>query len=250
MEINNNLRITFSWAGTIIMIILAALALYFNREKVTILEIKKINKIELTRPLNVDRLSSTYMYDDSIPVEHLWQTSYVIKNTGETTIYGEGFDNKTIRGNSLKLHIRNCSHLLSLDITETNMEARLICCDSLYFTQWRPNEYVELLLLSDGPSAPEITISDRDIQDVKISNVTYSPEEQLVKQRLMDKLPRSLTNALWWITLIVDSFLLLLLLIEGVMQAIKEKSKKERAKDIYLIICIAIWAAMLFVWMF
>lgn len=250
MEINNNLRITFSWAGTIIMIVLAALTLYFNREKVTILEIKKINEIELTRPLNVERLSSTYLYDDSIPVEHLWQTSYVIKNTGETTIYGEGFDNKTIRGNSLKLHIRNCSHLLSLDITETNMEARLKCCDSLYFTQWRPNEYVEMLLLSDGPSAPEVTISDRDIQDAKISNVTYSPEEQLVKQRLMDKLPKSLTKALWWVTLVLNSLLLLFVMIGGTMLAIQEKSKKEKTKDVYLILCIVIWAAMLFIWMF
>ena len=78
---------------SVLSLVFAALTFYYNREKTTLLEINRVNDFELTKPLNIKNLSSIYMYD-SIPVEHLWQSSFVITNKGETTIYGEGFETK------------------------------------------------------------------------------------------------------------------------------------------------------------
>lgn len=250
MEISKNLRIILGWIGTAIMIVLAILTLYFNREKETALEIKKISETELTRPLNVARLSSTYMYDDSIPVEHLWQTSYVIKNTGETTIFGEGYDNKNIRGNALKLHIKNCDHLLALDITDNNTDAILKSKDSLQFVQWRPNEYVELLLLSDGSSAPEISISDRDIQNVIISEVTFSPEEKPSAKRWIDHLPLSFSKALWWVVIIFYIIIAIFSMISAVQQYRKAENKITRTITLVVWIITFIFMLAPLLWMF
>ena len=192
------------------MLAVGILSLYYaNREKKTALEVKKICDVELTRPLNVEKLSSTYIYD-SIRVEHLWQTSYTIRNIGDVAIYGGEFDHKrNINGNSLKFQIKNCDKLLSIDITDTNAEISLINDSSLKFAQWRPNEYVELVLLSDGEEAPELTIRDRDIEDAIISYVKYSPEDQFGRKRLMDRLPKRIyTQVAWWITIVLYGFFL------------------------------------------
>lgn len=249
MEINKNFWAALGAIGTFVAIVLAGVTLYINRERSTSLEIKKINEVELTRPLNVTRLSSTYLYDDSIPVEHLWQTSYVIKNTGETTIYGEGFDNKTIRGNALKLFVNNCVNLLSLKITETNTDAFLIN-DSIKFIQWRPNEYVELMVVSDSPQAPEILISERDIQNATISYVTYSPQEQLVEAGMMDKLPKTMEKTLWWIIIIVESISIFILVLAGISQIIQAKTKKDKTTNLFVFLWIVMLILFPILWMF
>ena len=141
MEINNTIQKILRGLGTIVLIVLAALPVYYNRTKTTSLEIKKISEVELTRPLNVARLTSSYLYD-SIRVEHLWQTSFVIKNVGENTLYGEGFDSKNIRNNALGLEIKNCDTLLSVAVMDNTVSASLKG-DSIQFVQWRPNEYIE-----------------------------------------------------------------------------------------------------------
>lgn len=239
-------------AGVIVptlALIVTLFMFYASREKKTSLEVKKISVTELTRPLNVAKLSSTYLYD-SIPVDHLWQTSYVIKNTGENTLYGEGFENKNICGNYIKLHIRNTDKLLSIKITDTNADASLDNDSSLRFTQWRPGEYVELLLLSDSPDAPKIIINDRDIQNATISYVIYSPEEQLVEQRMMDKLPRVLERTLWWITIIFDALLLFIMIygiVDGIIQVVKKQSK---ASNLIPFIWVIISLILSSLWMF
>lgn len=58
MEINNTIQKILRGLGTIVLIVLAALPVYYNRTKTTSLEIKKISEVELTRPLNVARLTS------------------------------------------------------------------------------------------------------------------------------------------------------------------------------------------------
>ena len=152
----------FGVLGTIVLIVLGILQFVNDRHKPTILEIKTISGIELTRPLNVEHLSSTYLYFDSIPVEHLWQSSYVITNIGGTSLYGKGFDVKNIKGDALLFHLANCEKILSIELIKTNAG---ICLQdkSLQFSQWRPNEYVEIRIISDGPTFPELQIDERDI---------------------------------------------------------------------------------------
>lgn len=52
-------------AGTIIgflSLLFAGISFYLNREKETSLEVKRVSDIELTKPLKVQGLSSTYIY--------------------------------------------------------------------------------------------------------------------------------------------------------------------------------------------
>ena len=140
------------------------ITLYLNRQKSTILEVKTISNVELTRPLNVNHLSSSYFFDDTIPVEHLWQSSVVITNIGETTLYGEGFDSKNIKGESLSIQLNNCDNLLSVEKVDGYSDV-FLQKGALCFSQWRPNEYVELRILADGPEAPSLQINERDIKE-------------------------------------------------------------------------------------
>jgi len=241
MEINKKLQSALGAIATIILIVLAALPIYTNRKKTTSLEVKKINEVELTRPLNITRLSSIYMYDDSIPVKHLWQTYFVIKNTGETTIYGEGFEDKNICGDALNLKVENCTKLLSLQITESTSDAFVAeNSTSLRFTQWRPKEYVELMIVSDGSIGPEIIINDREIKDATIEYETYSPEEQIVKKRFVDTFPQALYNVLWWIIMVVDLAILAILIIAGIKQYVQANDLTTK------ITTIIVWVVVLF----
>lgn len=240
------------WLIPFAALIVALLQLYIHREKQPAIEIKKISEIELTRPLDVDKLTSKYLYD-SIPVEHLWQVSYVIKNTGDVTLLGEGFDNKNIRGNAIKLNIENCEKLLSIDVINTNTDAVLVKDCFLKFTQWRPNEYVELLLLSDGQTAPEVTISDREIVNVTISNATYSPEEQLVQKKMVDRWPKGLKSTLWWITIVIEVISFVIIFLACIMPVIQSKSameRKENASSFLIYLWMAILVLLPMLWMF
>ena len=241
-------------AGRIIplaALLVALFQLYIHREKQPAIEVKKISEIELTRPLEVAKLTSIYLYD-SIQLDHLWQVSYVIKNTGDVTLLGEGFDNKNIRDNAIKLDIKSCEKLLSIDIINTNTDAELQNGNSLKFTQWRPNEYVEILLLSDGETAPEVTISDREIENVTISNVIYSPKEQLAEKRWTDKFPKALKSTLWWITIVAEVISLGIILIAFISTIIQytKKQSESISTDVGMFLWIICMLLLPLIWMF
>ncbi len=226
------------------------ITLYVNRHKSTVLEVKLISDLELTRPLNVAHISSVYLYDDSIPVEHLWQSSYVITNMGETTIYGTGFDAKNIKGDALFFQLSNCERILSIEAIDNSADISIIGNNMLRFSQWRPNEYIELRILSDGPNAPELLINDRDIQEGKIVYTKYSPEEKPVVKRLVDYLPKSLYKALWWGVTMFELLLLLILIVTGTSSVIQTKDKVTKISTaiVWIVILILMFSPLL--WMF
>lgn len=224
------------------------ITLYGNRHKPTILEIKTISEIELTRPLNVEHLSSTYVYD-SIPVEHLWQSAFVITNVGETTLYGEGFEDKNIKGESLLIHLENCANVLSIEKVDGNTDATLQD-RSLFFSQWRPNEFIELRILTDGPEAPEVQINERDIKEGRVVYTKYSPEEKLVVKRWIDHLPLSLSNALWWVVIIFYIIIAIFSMISAVKQYRNAENKTTRTITLVVWIITFIFMLAPLLWMF
>ena len=249
MEINKKIQMFFGAIGTIILIILAALQFFNDRHRPTILEIKTISEIELTRPLNVDHLSSTYLYYDSIPVEHLWQSSFVITNIGGTSLYGKGFDIKNIKGDALCFQLANCEKILSIESVDNNAG---ICIQdqSLRFTQWRPNEYIEIRIISDGPTSPELQIDERDIVDGKVLYAKYSPDEIPVEKRLVDYLSKTTYKVLWWVVLIFY-IILALFSIGAAVQQYKNADNKT-TRTITLVVWIVLFIFMLapLLWMF
>ena len=134
---------------TIIGVIIAGIGVYyqiFYHEKIS-LDIKKITSTQLTRPLNIDGLKVAYTFHDTINVNQLWQTSFVIRNTGSKTILGEGFVDKNIRKNYIPINIESCKQLLSAQITNCNNGVTFVN-KRLFITQWRPDEYVEIRFCS------------------------------------------------------------------------------------------------------
>lgn len=248
MDKNNNFWTIAGVVLAFLSLVGLGITLYGNRHKPTILEIKTISEIELTRPLNVEHLSSTYLYD-SIPVEHLWQSSFVITNVGETTLYGEGFEDKNIKGESLLIHLINCENLLSIERVDGNSDA-IMHDRALFFSQWRPNEYLELRILADGPKAPEVQISERDIKEGKVIYTRYSPEEKLVAKRWIDHFPSSLSNALWWVVIISYIILFVFSLFAAVVQYRNAEGKVQRTITIIVWIFTFIIILAPLLWMF
>lgn len=249
MEINKKIQMFFGALGTVILIVLGVLQFINDRHKPTILEVKTISEIELTRPLNVDHLSSTYLYYDSIPVEHLWQSSFVITNIGGTSLYGKGFDVKNIKGDALFFKLTNCEKILSIESVDNNAG---ICIQnkSLQFTQWRPNEYIEIRVISDGPTSPELQINERDIVDGKVVYAKYSPEEAPVKQRLVDYLSKTTYKVLWWVVLIFYIIIALFSIGAAIQQYKNAENKTTRTITLVVWIITYIFMLAPLLWMF
>ena len=194
----------------LIGVVLTALIGYyqiFHKDTIT-LNIERVNSTLLTKPLHTKGLKASYTYRDSIIVKKLWETTFVIRNTGKTTILGEGFPSKNIKDDCLLLRISNCEKLLSATITNCNNSARL---DErkLYFTQWKEDEYVEITLITEGKKAPYLRISDRDIIDSKITYSEYSPKVVESNNKLIDSVPKGIASFFkWFYTLIVVVLLL------------------------------------------
>lgn len=213
MNIDNKFWTIAGFVIGLLSLIFAGISFYLNRDKSTSLEIKRVSDVELTKPLNVERLSSTYLYDDSIPVEHLWQSSFVITNTGEQTLFGKGFAFRNIKDEALALHISNTNSVLSVELVDTNTVMSLRYDSLLIFSQWKPNEYAEIRILSDGQLAPDLTINEYDIQNSVITYTKYSPEEKVIKERFVDRFPYALYQAIWWVIIIYYAALFLTLVI-------------------------------------
>lgn len=249
MEINKKIQMFFGALGTVILIVLGVLQFINDRHKPTILEVKTISEIELTRPLNVDHLSSTYLYYDSIPVEHLWQSSFIITNIGGTSLYGKGFDQKNIKGDSLFFQLTNCEKILSIEAIDNTADIN-ISNNSLQFTQWRPTEYIEIRVISDGPTSPELLIDERDVVEGRVIYAKYSPEENLAAKRLVDYLPEASYKVLWWVVIIFYIIIAIFSMISAVQQYRKAEDKTTRTITLVVWIITFIFMLAPLLWMF
>jgi hypothetical protein len=185
--------------GIAITLCIALFTWLLNREKSTILNIEKVSETQLTKSLNVEGLSSKYYYNDSIEVQSLWQSIFVIRNVGRKTIYGEGFAESSIRGSHIPLIVEDSDNILSITVSKDNCGAELIDTFNLVFAQWRPKEYVEITVLTDGEKPSVLRISDRDIADSQITYSVYSPEIEDNSSKLIDYLPKGLVNFIKWL---------------------------------------------------
>ena len=183
----------------IIGVIIAGIGVYyqaFYKETVS-LNIEKVTATLLTRPLEIEGLKVSYTYHDTINVEKLWQTTFVLRNTGSKTILGEGFVGKNIKNTYIPILIENCTQLLSATVSSCNNDASLIN-NRLYIPQWRPNEFTEITVISEGPTAPNLKISDREIIDSEITYSVYSPQPDVSNKKLIDYLPKGISDFLKW----------------------------------------------------
>ncbi len=207
---------------TIVSVVIASLTLYyqaFYKETVS-LNIERVTATLLTRPLNIEGLKALYTYHDTIKVEELWQTTFVIRNTGTKTILGEGFSGKNIRNAYIPIRIEKCTQLLSASIINCNNGATL-SNNHLCIPQWRPDEYVEIMVISEGPDVPDLIISDREIIDSEITYSVYSPKPDRNNKKLIEYLPKGIESFLKWSIVIIIVIMSVVSIIE-----FRKQSKK------------------------
>ncbi len=232
-------------------IVIAALGLYyqvFYKERIS-LNVETVSTTLLTRPFHIEGLRASYTFHDSINVERLWQTTFVIKNTGNKTILGEGFSNKNIRNSYIPLKFEKCNRLLSTKLTNSNNDAFLIN-NNLYISQWKPNEFCEIMVISDGLDSPCLTICDRDIVDSEITYSVYSPKTDTSNKKLIDYLPNFIKVTLKWIIVAI----IITVSLASIVEVIKQTKKQSGVLVIVLtiiacLIIIAIFASPL-LWIF
>lgn len=146
---NNFWNKTNTILSIIAILVAIFIAWYFNRNKETSLNIEQVNATLLTQNLDIDGLTIKYLYHDSIDVQNLWKTIYIIKNTGDQSLYGQGFSDINVQNGTIPLNVIGCEKLLSLKMIGGNNGVLLGKNNSLIITQWKPNEYTEIEILSE-----------------------------------------------------------------------------------------------------
>ena len=194
-NIANNLgNKTNIFIGIVGIIVSIFIGWWGNREKTISLNIETLNETLLTKPLNIDGLTTSYIFHDSIYVTYLWQSTFVIKNTGNSTIYGDGFQERNIRTNSIPFTISNNNKVLSVNINQSNNGAFLIGSNNICISQWRPGEYIEITLITEGEFSPALKISDREIKDSQITYSVYSIDNKEQKKTIIKYFPKIMSD--------------------------------------------------------
>jgi len=236
--------------GVIAIVVAIGISWYFNREKSTILNIEKVSEILLTKPLDVEGFTSSYMYNDSIEVKNLWQTTFVIRNIGEKTIYRNGFSESSIIGSHIPLNVENCEKVLSAIITNENNSSFMLKPLQLIIKQWKPKEYVEITMLTEGVMSPNLKIDDREIKDSEITYSVYSAEKINEKQKLIEYFPRGLAITLKWIitSVMVVSLFAAIIAINNHLKTEPKKGQKILIVALWLFALVFLFSPIL--WMF
>ena len=235
--------------GLTAIIISILIALWNNRERVTSLNIEKFNETLLTKPLEVDGLSAVYTYHDSISVSNLWQTRFIIKNTGNTTIYGDGFQERNTRTGNIPFTVGGCKRVLSANVSSTNNGAFIMKSHNIYVTQWHPGEYIEVTLITEGENAPNLKISDRDIKDSHITYSVFSIDEGEQKKTIIKYLPKIVADIIKWLVVFVIGLMLIGFGI-SIPQQIKNTRQNQKAFTIILWIIVLLITMSPVLWMF
>lgn len=162
----------------------------------------------------------------------MWETTFVIRNTGKTTILGDGFSSKNIKDDCLPFQISNCEKVLSATITNCNNSSKLDDC-KLYFTQWKQDEFVEIALITEGEEAPYLRISDRDIIDSEITYSEYSPKVVESNKKLIDSFPKGIATFLKWLHVVFVAMTILVIpfLIYDDVKKSKKKEEQEEQEE-------------------
>ena len=152
----------------------------------------------------------------------MWKTLFTIKNTGEQTLYGKGFSDMNVCNGVIPLKVSDCEKLLSIRITNNNNGTSLNQNQELVIGQWKPNEYTEIEVLSEGEGIPILEISAREIKDGILTYSQYTPTTKILLPKLIDRLPSAISNILKWVIVVIMGILVL-----AVVTQIPDQLKKK-----------------------
>ena len=148
-----------------------AICTFFYAPKAKI-EITLKDKLLLSQPFSNSNIDYKILYRDSIEIDSLFRTVYIVKNIGSEVIYGKGI-NQTILDDNIKLTIDNYEKAISLRVLNNNIGAELTV-DKLSFKQWRSNEFVEIEIISKGNKYAKLTIDEDEFINVEVEHNKYT----------------------------------------------------------------------------
>lgn len=202
------IKLIFTYLVGFATIVGLGLTIYFQfiHKDVVKLEVKSIDKVQLTNTHNIEDLTIKYLYQDSIEVNNIWKIRYVISNIGSKTIIAKG-NNNNILHECLPIIIKDSVKILSLNIESdfpitTRQENNTILLD---FKQWKESEYIDIVALVENKVNvnPFVSIDERDIIDAKINYSEYKPTEINENKKIIDYLPKGVANFLKWAIAII-----------------------------------------------
>lgn len=216
------------------------------------IEIKTIDKTQLTKTPDIDALTVEYKYQDSI-VKNLWKMRYVILNVGSKTIIGKG-DNKNIILENLSISFNDSVKILSVYIGEKNFPV-IILDDkidknlNLNFKQWKKSEFIDITVIVEnlGIHPPVVTIDERDIIDSKIIYSKFNPNELNDKRKKIDYLPKGVSNVLVWVIIFVYIFSILFAIIGTISNNF---TKTERTTTFFIVLFAIMLYLLPLLWVF
>lgn len=218
----NNLFKHVGRLAALVTIVAGCIAIYFAfHEKHVKLDVEILNSENLSAHETIQDLSIKYYYMDSIEVQDLWKTQWVIRNTGDKTIIGTGAESQ-ILNDGLPIQFKNSCKVISMRITNSNNGATLKD-QRLYFKQWRRDEYVELTAFIDSHCQPDMYINDRDIVDSEVSFSIYTPKREY--KNIADYLPIWLNKTLKVLYFIFGAIMILACIL-GVSTKSNDKATK------------------------
>ena len=104
---------------------------------------------------------------------------------------------------------------------------------SLLITQWKPNEYVEIEILTESETAPTLQINPREIKDATITYSKYTPSTIIATPKLIDKFPVPLRNTLKWIIVVM----MVLVILGAIIQLPLQQKDKPIFVRVFTIVC-------------
>jgi hypothetical protein len=164
----------------------------FFKKDTIVLEVNIIDKMQLTKDLGVENLTTKYTYQDR-EVNNIWKVRCLILNTGTKTIVGKG-NNKDILTENLLIRAKDSVKILSAKINTTNFPISV--SDStdnaigLDFKQWRQSKFIDITFIVEIFEKVDASIYI-DEQDIIDSEVIFSEYEPNTNKKLIEYVPNN-----------------------------------------------------------
>lgn len=110
------------------------------------LHIFTVEKDKITAIKNIPGLSATFLFNE-VPINNLWRMKIRIRNKGNDVVIGKGTRSDLIE-DSFDLTFPDGYKILNIKKSKDQVSSRVDRANdrafSIFFEQWRPNEYIEL----------------------------------------------------------------------------------------------------------
>lgn len=203
-----------------------------------IIEIKTITNDKLTDLPTVDGFKAQYYYKDSI-VKSLWKLNFLITNSGDEIIIGQG-NKKNIINDSITFALPDNYKILDIKISNSSFPFEKTYSRNKFkirFMQWKPKEAFEVSIYTEqilNAILPKLTTNDREIINGKVIYSTLQNGKD-VKQPIYEYLPKSIQSILWWLGVITFGLIIIMIPIVWISELLKFlKYKKWVKTDLWM----------------